>query len=146
MCHREWLSKGRRWHPRSRFDSIVLTLLLGYNDLADEASSTGPCSLDDTREANNGLCALGGRLVMSLAGQTAAQDQLAPEHLEQSVADRTGELSTFLKVSSSATSTLDLEPLLGLILDQLRAVTNHSGAAIMSFEDGVMRILAYPRR
>jgi GAF domain-containing protein/anti-sigma regulatory factor (Ser/Thr protein kinase) len=62
---------------------------------------------------------------------------------EPPAADRTGELSTFLKVSSGVASTLELEPLLGLILDQLRAVVSYSGAAIMSLEREILRILAY---
>jgi signal transduction histidine kinase/streptogramin lyase len=63
--------------------------------------------------------------------------------LEVEVAERTRELSTLLEVSHNVASTLELEPLLGLILDQLRAVVDYGGAAVMAKENGAMRVLAH---
>jgi len=63
--------------------------------------------------------------------------------LESQVEERTHELSTLLEVSHNVASTLELEPLLGLILDQLRAVVDYSGTAIMTLEGRVMRVLAH---
>jgi PAS domain S-box-containing protein len=50
--------------------------------------------------------------------------------LEQRVAERTRELATLLEVSHNVASTLEVQPLLGLILDQLNTVVDYSGAAI----------------
>ncbi len=51
--------------------------------------------------------------------------------LEQRVAERTHELETLLAVAQSVASTLELPALLALVLDQLKAVVDHDGAAIM---------------
>jgi PAS domain S-box-containing protein len=58
----------------------------------------------------------------------------AYELLEQRVAERTRELSTLLEVSHNVASTLELKPLLGLILDQLKSVVDYNGAAIYIVE------------
>jgi PAS domain S-box-containing protein len=50
--------------------------------------------------------------------------------LEQRVAERTRELSALLEVSHNVNSTLELQPLLTLILDQLKSVLDYSGASI----------------
>jgi PAS domain S-box-containing protein len=50
--------------------------------------------------------------------------------LEQRVEERTRELRTLLDVSHNVASTLEVQPLLGLILDQLKSVVEYSGAAI----------------
>ena len=62
--------------------------------------------------------------------------------LEQRVEERTRELSTLLKVSSSVTSTLELEPLLGLILDQLKAIVDYTSVSILTLAEEV-QVLAY---
>jgi PAS domain S-box-containing protein len=74
-----------------------------------------------------------------------AQEDLsrAYQTLEQRVQERTRELMTLVEVSQNITSTLDLEPLLGLILDQLRPVLDYSGASIMTLENGSMMVQAY---
>jgi len=56
----------------------------------------------------------------------------ASELLELRVEQRTRELSTLLEVSRNVTSTLDLQPLLALILDQLKTVVDYTGAAIIA--------------
>jgi PAS domain S-box-containing protein len=56
--------------------------------------------------------------------------------LEQRVEERTHELSTLLEVSHTVASTLELKPLLALILDQLKAVINYSGASICIIKGG----------
>ena len=68
---------------------------------------------------------------------------LARQMLEKRVKDRTRELSTLLKVSRDMASTLELDPLLGLILDQLRDVVDYSGATILALEGNDLMILAY---
>jgi len=59
----------------------------------------------------------------------------AQQLLEQRVEARTRELSTLLEISHNVASTLQLKPLLGLILDQLKTVVDYSGASILTVED-----------
>ncbi len=68
---------------------------------------------------------------------------MAQQHLEQRVDERTRELSTLLDISHNLASTLDLEPLLDLILDQLRSVVAYDAASIMILERDILKILAY---
>ena len=59
------------------------------------------------------------------------------EALRQREADfRSRELSTLLQVSHDINSTLELRPLLNLILDQLKTVVDYSGASILTLETG----------
>jgi signal transduction histidine kinase len=63
--------------------------------------------------------------------------------IEQKVALRTSELSTLLMVSHNVASTLELGPLLGVILEQLRKVVDYTGAAIMTLEGDALHVIAY---
>jgi len=64
---------------------------------------------------------------------------LAPLFLEQRVAERTRELSSLLEISHTVSSTLQLKPLLGLILDQLKLVSDYTGSSILTVEgDGLV--------
>ncbi|MDB5059980.1 MAG: hypothetical protein JWO59_3452, partial [Chloroflexi bacterium] len=54
--------------------------------------------------------------------------------LEQRVEERTHELSTLLGVSNDVASTLELQPLLALILDHLSRVVDYTGATIFVLE------------
>jgi PAS domain S-box-containing protein len=67
----------------------------------------------------------------------------AYELLEQRVAERTRELSALLEVSHNVASTLELAPLLGLILEQLKTVVDNTGAAIFTAEGEYLRLLDY---
>jgi PAS domain S-box-containing protein len=67
----------------------------------------------------------------------------AYQTLEQAVQDRTRELSTVLDISQRIASTLELEPLLNLILDQIASIIPYSGAAIYTLEDGKLNVAAY---
>ena len=64
--------------------------------------------------------------------------QVAYQSLEQRVEERTRELSTLLEVSHNIASTLEMEPLLGLILDQLKVVVDYAGATIFALDDGIL--------
>ena len=68
---------------------------------------------------------------------------LAYQTLEESVEERTHELSTLLAVSHTVASTLELEPLLGLILDQLRMVVDYVGASVMRLDGDSLVVQAY---
>jgi len=65
------------------------------------------------------------------------------QNLEQAVSDRTRELSTVLDISQRIASTLELEPLLNLILDQIASIIPYSGAAIYTLEEGRLKVAAY---
>jgi PAS domain S-box-containing protein len=67
----------------------------------------------------------------------------AYQSLEIAISARTRELSTVLDVSRRIVSTLELEPLLNLILDQIQTVIPFSGAAIFTLEDGQLHAAAY---
>ncbi len=58
------------------------------------------------------------------------EEAKAYQLLEQRVAERTRELSALLEVTRTVASTLELRPLLTLILEQLKTVINYTGAAI----------------
>lgn len=58
----------------------------------------------------------------------------AYQTLEQRVEERTRELSTLLEINRTVGSTLELKPLLNLILDQLKVITDYSGAGIVVCE------------
>ena len=55
----------------------------------------------------------------------------------------TNELSTLLAVTQNVASTLELEPLLGLILDQFKAIVDYDGASILIREGELLKVLAY---
>jgi PAS domain S-box-containing protein len=67
----------------------------------------------------------------------------AEQQLEQRVVERTRELSTLLDVSRNVASTLEIEPLLKLILDQLKILVDYHGAALFGLHDGELTVLEY---
>ncbi len=71
--------------------------------------------------------------------QLTADLQRSYEHLEQRVEERTRELSSLLEISHTVASTLQLKPLLGLILEQLKLVIDYAGSSIFTVEgDGLV--------
>jgi signal transduction histidine kinase len=62
--------------------------------------------------------------------------------LEQRVEDRTRELATLLEVARNVGSTLELQPLLQLILEQVRTVVPYDRSLIMIRDDDALRVLA----
>jgi signal transduction histidine kinase len=66
--------------------------------------------------------------------QLTADLQRSHERLEQRVAERTRELSSLLEISRTVASTLQLKPLLGLILDELKTVVDYADASILVVE------------
>lgn len=67
----------------------------------------------------------------------------AYQMLEQRVEERTRELRTLLNVLHNVTSTLELQPLLELILDQLRSVVDYTGASVMALQGNALSVVAY---
>jgi PAS domain S-box-containing protein len=66
---------------------------------------------------------------------------LAYQLMEQRVKERTKELATLLEVSHNVASTLELKPLVGLVLDQLKQLVDYDAALILSFEAGTISVL-----
>lgn len=58
----------------------------------------------------------------------------AQQLLEQRVDERTRELSTLLEISHNVASTIELKPLLGLVLDQLKVVADYTGSSFSIVE------------
>ena len=65
--------------------------------------------------------------------------------LEQRVRERTRELTTLLNASRMLATTLDLDSLLDLILDQLKDIVEYSGALIFTLEAGDEMVLLRER-
>jgi PAS domain S-box-containing protein len=65
----------------------------------------------------------------------------AQQLLEERVQVRTRELTSLLQISQTVTSTLHLQPVLGLILEQLQTVVDYSGAVISTVEGDELVIL-----
>ncbi len=72
-----------------------------------------------------------------------SEQVLAQQLMEQRVESRTRELATLLTVTNNVTATLEIEPLLDLILEQLHTVVTYDGAAILSLQDDVLTVLAH---
>ncbi|MBV9280006.1 MAG: PAS domain S-box protein, partial [Chloroflexi bacterium] len=70
----------------------------------------------------------------------------AYELLEERVEERTRELSTLLEVSHNVSSTLELQPLLDLILDQIAGVVEYAGASISLIDGHESEIVAFRGR
>jgi PAS domain-containing protein len=86
----------------------------------------------------------GGRVVGIVHVTTDVTERVrVQQELEQRVQERTRELATLLQVSHDVNSTLELEPLLDLILDQLKTVVDYSGASILILEAGDLVVRAY---
>ena len=62
---------------------------------------------------------------------------------EQALRRAHSQLTTLLDISQTVVSTLDLEPLLNLILEKLASVIRYSGAAIVTIENNVLTVQAY---
>lgn len=82
-----------------------------------------------------------------IGASTIAQDiterKARASALEQRVEERTREFATLLEVAHNLASTLDMERLLGLILDQLKIVVDCFGATIYKAEGEALIALAH---
>ncbi len=67
----------------------------------------------------------------------------AEQLLERRVEERTRELSALLEVSNNVASTLKLDRLLSLILDQLKTVVDYVDSSLLVVEDGELVVLEY---
>jgi PAS domain S-box-containing protein len=63
--------------------------------------------------------------------------------LERRVEQRSQELTILLDISQSVASTLELQPLLHTILDQLKTIVDYTGAAIIAWQGKRLALLDY---
>jgi PAS domain S-box-containing protein len=84
-----------------------------------------------------------GRPHILVVVRDVTEQMRAWELLEARVAERTRELSTLLEVSRRVASTLRIEPLLGLILDQLKAVVHYRGGSLLKLKGEELVIVEY---
>ncbi|MGD9890749.1 MAG: histidine kinase [Dehalococcoidia bacterium] len=81
----------------------------------------------------------------------ASSFNLMADHLQATISneaservraeERTRELTALLEISRMITSTLELRPLVSLLLDQLRHVIDYSGATLMTLSNEVLTVL-----
>ncbi|HET8521940.1 MAG TPA: histidine kinase [Thermomicrobiales bacterium] len=74
-----------------------------------------------------------------------SEEQAAHDQLEQRVAERTRELQSLLDMSRSISLVPELNPLLDLILDQMRAIVDYESVAIGLIEGDVYTTVAVRR-
>jgi len=72
-----------------------------------------------------------------------ARDITELKRTEETLRETRDELAALLAISNEAVSTLKLEPLLNLILEQLKNVVDYSGAAILTLAQETMGFQAY---
>ncbi|HEX5164500.1 MAG TPA: GAF domain-containing protein, partial [Thermomicrobiales bacterium] len=72
-------------------------------------------------------------------------EQEQHELLEQRVEERTRELKTLLDISRTVTLTPEMEPLIELIINQLRRMIDYESVAIALAEDGILTTVAVRR-
>jgi signal transduction histidine kinase/streptogramin lyase len=91
----------------------------------------------------------GGLILLLVAGLVGAYRwrvsslESRSRQLETQVGERTKELSTLLSVSQEITSTLELESLLSLILDELKKVVDYDVATVRRIVHGNMELKAH---
>ena len=71
------------------------------------------------------------------------EDVQAYQVLEQRVAERTREIAALLELSRNVATTLEVKPLLELVLSQLKTVVDYSGATIATLENENFVFLDY---
>ena len=109
-----------------------------------------------TREEPDSFTARDTELAVAFAGHAAValdnarlvSDERSARHqadAAQAVATaRAGELAALLEVARSLTATLDLQTLLGAIIDQAKVVADYDGASVLIFDNDALHV-AYRR-
>jgi PAS domain S-box-containing protein len=84
-----------------------------------------------------------GNLRTSMIVRDISEQVRAYQFLEQRVEERTRELSTLLEISRNVASTLELQPLLDLILDQLKVMVDYTSASLFTLQGNALVLAAY---
>jgi PAS domain S-box-containing protein len=79
-------------------------------------------------------------LLAEIRERTRVEGELrqSEQQLEQRVDERTRELATLLDISNTVALSIDLEPLLALILERLKDVVDYDGGAAYRLEDAAL--------
>jgi PAS domain S-box-containing protein len=79
-------------------------------------------------------------LLAEIRERTRVEGQLrqSEQRLEQRVEERTRELATLLDISNTVALSIDLEPLLAMILERLKDVVDYDGGAAFRLEAGTL--------
>jgi PAS domain S-box-containing protein len=85
----------------------------------------------------------GGRPHVLSVVREVTEREKAYQLLERRVAERTRALSTLLEIANTVASTLELEPLLQVVLEQLQMVVRYTGATILVEEEGDLVVLSH---
>jgi signal transduction histidine kinase/ligand-binding sensor domain-containing protein len=111
---------------------------------AEQAGSVEVCYLEQRPERDEGPFLKEERKLLNAVAERLGRiiERLQAEEALRSTRD---ELATLLALSRDVASTLELEPLLSLILDQLKGVVDYEMATIRRLEQGVLERLAYRR-
>lgn len=100
-------------------------------------------NISENKELEAALKQSNSELEARVAQRTEELEQ-ARRTLEVRVDDRTRELSKLLQVSRTISSTLELRPLLSLILQQLNEVLRCEAASILQIEeDGALKVISH---
>jgi PAS domain S-box-containing protein len=116
---------------------------------SDEISARALCVRQDGGlsrcEIRGRRFSYGGRPHVLSVVRDVTERERAFQELERRVADRTRALSTVLEISKTVASTLELGPLLHLVLEQLRTLVDYTGATILirRDDDGDLFILEH---
>jgi PAS domain S-box-containing protein len=116
------------------FNDYINTVLSGreFNAQAMDVRKDGSAFYVEARGAT---ITYGGKPHVLGVVRDITERMQAYQVLEQRVTERTRELTALLEVSHNVASTLELQPLLSLILDQLKSVLDYTGASIFIRED-----------
>lgn len=85
---------------------------------------------------------LGSPHALAVVRDISEREQNVAE-MEQRVESRTQTLAALLEVSRSVASTLELAPVLRLILNHLESLVGYTGAAVLSLDKGQITVLDY---
>lgn len=110
-------------------------------ELSDAALTLAGGDLDRrvTVRGNDEVAALAGSFNVMADHLQATISQEAKERAR--VEERTRELTALLEISRAIASTLELRPLVSLLLEQLRHVIDYTGATLMTLNNGVLTVL-----
>jgi signal transduction histidine kinase len=110
-------------------------------DLSDAALTLAHGDLDRrvTVRGNDEVATLAGSFNVMADHLQATISNEATERVRAE--ERTRELTALLEISRAITSTLELRPLVSLLLDHLRQVIDYSGATLMTLSNDVLTVL-----
>ena len=142
----------RATHPRSFFhlaDLRPFDAYLTQASTSDETVAQAMCVREDGGlsqfEIHGRRFSYRGMPHVLSVVRDVTERQRAYQELEHRVAERTRELSTLLDISKAVSSTLELGPLLDVVLKQLETIIQYTGATILirDDEDSDLVILAH---